>query len=261
MRQSARHAIGAALAALAAASPTAAQKLHVNDHWDDCAIVLSHTLTQDAWRQFVAELGVVAYYRPMVSARPLGRGHIEFAIAQTATRIDDSEPAWNDTFSHPDSTHYLFDGDALAIPGFMLRVGVSDRVDVGAYFTKNPNSNYGIAGAQVQYSLVQDARTGIAAAGRITAARLFGPDDVSAGVYGVDLLVSRDVSVFSPYAGISGFVSHGSEHSSHVDLAGEAAAGVQGMVGVALNVWALRLGAEYSVARVSGYAFKVAFGI
>ena len=41
------------------------------------------------------------------------------------SRIDDEKDAWNDTFSHPDSTHYLTDGDALMIPGLMVRAGVA----------------------------------------------------------------------------------------------------------------------------------------
>jgi hypothetical protein len=241
-------------------SPLSAQHLHLNDRWDECAIVLDPSLTQEAWHRFVSELGLVTYFRPMVSAKPMGAKRLEFALLQWSTKIDDADPAWNDTFSHPDSAHYLFEGDALPIPGFMLRVGVTDRLDVGAYFTKNVRSNYGIVGGQVQYSLVNDQARNFAAAGRVSIARLFGPDDVSAGVSGLDLVVSRDISVFSPYAGVSGYFSRGREHTSKVDLDDESVLGLQGMLGVAVTVRAVRLGAEYSLAKVPGYAFKVAFG-
>ena len=152
MRRPDHFLLTALFATALASSPTSAQVLHVNHRWEECAIVLDHSLTQEAWHQFVAELGLVAYYRPMVSARPLGAKRIEFALVQSATKIDDADDAWNHTFSHPDSTHYLFEGDALPIPGLTLRVGVTDRVDVGAYFTKNIESNYGIAGAQIATS-------------------------------------------------------------------------------------------------------------
>lgn len=241
-------------------SPLSAQILHVNDRWDECAIVLHHSLTPEAWHQFASELGLVTYFRPMVSARPMGKKRVEFALVQSSTKIDDADPAWNDTFSHPDSMHYLFEGDALPIPGFTLRVGVTDRIDVGAYLTKNVKSNYGIAGGQFQYSLVNDTERNFALAGRVTLARLFGPDDVSAGVYGLEVVTSREVSVFEPYAVVSGYLSHASEHSPVVDLESETVLGIQGTLGVAVQVWALRLGAEYNLARVPGYAFKVAFG-
>src|SRR5688500_2802769 len=145
-------ALAASLAAFAA--PASAQHLHTNGRWDECAIVLSPHLTADSWRQFAKELGLVTYFRPLASAKPLGRGNGEVAIVQWGTRIDDGDAAWNDTFSHPDSTHYLFEGSILNIPGVMARVGVTDRLDVGAYFTKSIGANYGFIGGQVQYGLL-----------------------------------------------------------------------------------------------------------
>lgn len=249
------------LLTLAGRSPLAAQVLHVNDRWDDCAIVIDPSLTQGAWHQFVREIGLVAYYRPLASARPLGPRQVELAILDWGTRIDDADAAWNDTFSHPDSTHWLFDGDALLIPGLMLRVGVTDRVDVGGYFTRNFAANYGIVGGQVQYNLVDDLDRNLAAAGRVSAVWLVGPDDLSVSVYGLDLLVSKDVWVLSPYVGVSGYLSRGREHTAKVTLDDENIFGLQGTVGAVARVSALRLGAEISLARVPGYSFKVAFGV
>lgn len=251
------------LAALFAAAPPASlhgQVLHTNDRWDDCAMVIDPSLTQAAWHQFVAELGVVTYYRPLASARPLGRGHFEVALLQWATRIDDADAAWNDTFSHPDSTHWLFEGDALPIPGLMLRAGVTDRVDAGVYLTKNTNSNYGIVGTQLQYGLLQAADGKLAVSGRGSATWLFGPEDLSASVYGLDLVASRDVWRVSPYAGVSGYLARGRERTSKVALDDENVFGVQGMLGVTASLSALRLGAEYYLGRVPGYSLKVAIG-
>lgn len=118
----------------------------------------------------IVKLGLVAYFRPLASARPLGARRIELAILQSATRIDDADAAWNDTFSHPDSTH-------------------------------------------------------------------------------------------SPYLGVSGYLSRGHERTDRVDLEDENVLGVQAMAGVAASISVLRLGAEVNLARVPGYAFKVAFGI
>ncbi|HSL68914.1 MAG TPA: hypothetical protein VK864_01665 [Longimicrobiales bacterium] len=248
---------GALLLVTAAALP--AQKLHVHDRWDECAIVIDPSLTQGAWHQFVSEVGVVMYFRPLTSARPLGRGRIEFAILSSATRIDDADAAWNDTFTHPDSTHWLFEGDALQIPGLTLRMGVTDRIDAGVYFTKNVRSNYGFIGGQVQYSM-PDLNGSFDAAGRLSMVRAIGPEDLSASVYGVDLLVSKNVSVLSPYVGVSGYLSHGHERTAKVDLKDENVLGVQGTIGVAARISIIRLGAEYNLARVSGYSLKVAFG-
>ena len=247
----------AGLLSAAATSAASGQVLHLNDHWDECAIVLDPALTQHAWHQFASEVGVVMYFRPLTSARPLGRKNVEFAILNTGTRIDDADAAWNDTFSHPDSMHWLFEGDALKIPGVSLRVGVTDRIDAGVYFTKNPNSNYGFMGGQVQYALLTEASAPIAAAGRLNVVRLFGPDDLTATVYGADFLVSKDISFLSPYAGISGYLSRAHERTSKVDLNDESVFGVQGMLGLAARISVVSVGAELNLARVTGYSIKI----
>ena len=236
-----------------------AQVLHVNDRWEDCAMVIAPVLTQSAWHQFVEEAGLVTYFRPLTSAKPMGPGSFELAALNWGTRIDDADAAWNDTFSHPDATHWLFDGDALLIPGLMLRAGVTDRIDVGTYFTKAGGANYGFFGGQVQYNLLNDLERRLAVATRLNYVRLFGPEDLRFGSYGLDVLASTEWSRLSPYAGVSGYWSRGSETTSKVDLEDESVFGLRGTVGLAARVSALSLGAEFNFAKVPGYSLKVGF--
>ena len=44
-------------------------------------------------------------------------------------------------------------------PGLMVRSGLSDRMDLGVYFTKAPGANYGFYGAQLQRSLIGGSRS------------------------------------------------------------------------------------------------------
>ena len=249
-----------ALVSLALFTPRlSAQVLHVDNRWDNCAIVIDPTLTQEAWHQFVKEVGLVAYFRPLAAAKPLGPRHFEFGVLQWGTMIDDADPAWNDTFTHPDADHWLFDGNALRIPGFMLRMGVTQRLDLGAYWTTAPGANYGMLAGQVQYNLVNDLDSGLAASGRLSALRLYGPDDVEVGTYGLDFVASKDIDRFTPYAGVGAYWSRGHETTSKVNLEDESILALQGMVGANVRVWLLRLGAEFNLANVPGYSFKVAF--
>lgn len=256
----------AVLAGLSAA-PVEAQQLHTNDTWDECSIVLDENLSQANWDTWVGEVGNVVYFRPMSDARPMGRGNFEFAILDWGSRIDDEKDAWNDTFSHPDSTHYLTDGDALMIPGITARIGVTDRLDAGAYVTKNPNANYGFYGAQLQYALTDEGTFPVSAATRASFVHLYGPDDAGVGVYGLDLVVSRDLPVLSgfatlsPYAVASGVLSRGQETTERVDLDDVNDFAAQGTLGLALDIRAVRLGAEYSVGRVDAYSFKIGFAL
>jgi hypothetical protein len=237
--------------------------LHTSSRWDECSIQLDASLTQKAWRQFVQEAGLVAYFRPLVDAKPMGKGKFEISVLQWETRIDDSEAAWNDTFVHPDSTHWLFEGKGLKFPGLMVRAGVSNKTDVGVYATRNPNANYGFYGAQVQQNLL--SRNKWDASARLSFTSLFGPDDVNLTVLGWDMVASRELALsswvaLSPYVGVSSYFSMGSEKSAVVDLDNEYVGGSQAMVGAVLEVSGARLGIEYNAARVNSLSMKVGFG-
>jgi hypothetical protein len=240
-------------------------RLHVNPRWKECSFQLDPSLTQAAWRQFTEEAGLVVYFRPLADARPLGKGHFEISALKWRTGIDDADAAWNDTFVHPDSTHYLFEGSGQEIPGLMFRAGVSDRTDIGVYFTKNPGANYGFVGGQLQYNLLQNARDWTAST-RVSVVSMYGPEDLTFAVYGVDLLASRKLDVarwaaVSPYAVVSTYLASAHEKTSAVALDDENVIGMQATVGAAVQLSKARLGVEYNVAKVSSLSFKVGFGL
>lgn len=237
--------------------------LHLTNRWKECSIQLDPSLSKGAWRQFTQEAGLVAYFRPLTDARPMGKGKFELSALQWQTAIDDHQSAWNDTFVHPNSTHWLTEESGLAFPGLTLRAGVTDRIDVGGYFTKNPDANYGFYGGQVQFSLAGNRSSDWAAAARVSAVSLYGPDDVNLSVYGVDLLTSKDYTLsprwltISPYAGVSTYMSSSHEKSAVVSLSDEHVMGAQAMVGAVAKVSVLRIGMEYNTAKVHSRSLKI----
>lgn len=238
--------------------------LHINPRWKECSFQLDASLAQSAWRQFAGEAGVVTYFRPLTSAEPMGRGRFEVAAVRWETGINDSDDAWNDTFVHPDSSHWLFEGSRLAFPGLTVRAGVGDRTDVGIYATKSPGANYGFVGAQVQQNL---ARTGgWAAATRVSFVTMYGPEDLDFSVYGVDLLASRRFTMlsgraaFSPYAVASASLSRAHEKSAVVDLDDENVFGALGTLGAVAEFSVAKVALEYTVSRVPSMSLKVGFG-
>jgi hypothetical protein len=236
--------------------------LHLSDRWDECSFQLDPSLTQQAWRQFTKEAGLVVYFRPLADARPMGKGNFELSILQATTGIDDADAAWNDTFVHPDERHWLFEGSGLPMPGLMARGGVTDRLDVGAYFTKNPNANYGFYGGQAQYNIAQGRNADWAVSSRASFVSMYGPEDLDFTVYGVDVLaskafpVARWVSV-SPYAGVSGYLNSSHEKSDVVSLEDENIVGVQAMVGAVAQISVARIAVEYNAAKVGSRTIKV----
>lgn len=113
--------------------------LHTNNKWDDCAIVLDPSLTLDEWKTFSRDLASIIYFKPTTGAKPLGRGRFDVRVELSVTEpLKDYNGSWNNTFSHPTADHWLTgDNHRLALPVFTARYGVTEKVDVGAVFTKN----------------------------------------------------------------------------------------------------------------------------
>ncbi len=237
--------------------------LHLSPRWKECSIQLDAALTQKAWRQFTGEAGVVAYFRPLVDAEPMGKGRFEFALQQWKTGIDDEDAAWNDTFVHPDAEHWLFEGNGLQFPGLTARLGLSDRTDVGVYLTKNMAANYGFFGAQVQRNLVNDRESKWAASARESFNTLYGPEDVNFTVFGADLVASRRIGLLSnrvfvsPYAGVSATLTRSHEMSKLVNLSDESVTGGQATAGAVVRWSTVSVAMEYAVASVPSLSMKV----
>ena len=239
-------------------------KLHVNPRWKQCSIQLDRSLTQSAWRQFTKEAAQVVYFRPVADARPMGRGAFEFSLMQWQTNVDDNTSAWNDTFVHPDSTHWLYEGSGLQFPGLTFRAGVTSTTDVGAYFTKNFQANYGAYGLQLQQNVIRGANDWDVSA-RASFVSLFGPEDVDLSVYGVDVVANwkhwtLGPATVTPYAGVATYLASSHEKSAAVNLDNERVGGAIGTVGAALQISVVRLGAEASVSQVPSFAIKVGIG-
>jgi hypothetical protein len=265
MKQVSRTIIGAAAAVALASMSTSAQshpKLHLSSRWKQCSIQLDPSLKQSAWHQFTQEAGQVVYFRPLADAQPMGRGNFEFSLMQWQTNVDDHSSAWNDTFVHPDSAHWLYEGSGLQFPGFAARVGLTSRTDAGVYFTKNFQANYGVYAVQLQQNFVRSDATGFDVSARGSFMSLFGPEDVDLNVYGADVVASwKQLKVgkmsFVPYADVATYLSTSHEKSNVVNLADEHVVGAMATAGVALEYSVLRVSAEASMSRVRSIALKV----
>lgn len=255
------------IAASLAIAPVAAQDvtLHVSPEWEECSFQIDPSLTQEAWHQFTQEAGMVVYFRPVADAAPLGVGRFELSALQWTSGIDETDDAWNNTFVHPDSTHYLVGGDELPFPGLSLRAGITQNVNAGIYWTARPGANYGLIGGQIQYNFLNDTIKNLSVSTRFTFNSLYGPDDLNLSVYGIDLLASKKISVISdwasvsPYAGISGSMSHAHEKTEAVVLDDENIAGAQATIGAVANIYFFSLGAEYNFAAVNTYSYRLGF--
>lgn len=237
-------------------------QLHVNPKWKECSFQLDPSLSQKAWNQFTKEAALVAYFRPLIDAKPMGKWNVEISLLQWQTAIDDTDAAWNDTFVHPDSAHWLTEGPRLGFPGITARVGISKRVDLAFYFTKNPHANYGFYAGQLQYNLINNIEKHWSLSARLNYSSLFGPADLTLNVIGLDVLASKEFAIrkwfsVSPYAGVSSFLTNAHETTDAVNLHDEHIGASQAMVGAVVKLSIARLGVEYNFAQVDTFSFKI----
>ena len=233
--------------------------LHLTNSYDECAMFLDPSLTQSAFREFVREVGPIIYFKPISSARPLGKFNFDLGLEyQKTSPLEDYKSKWNDTFAHPDSDHYLVpDNHRLSLPLFHARMGVTDKMDMEMQFTKNFASNYGWVGGGLKYGFYYDAGSGLAGAARTNYSSMLGVSDLNYHHVGADLLVSKDLWLFRPYAGVAFSLGYMIETTSKVNLKNETVTGFEGILGTEF-VWKyLSIALEADFAVINMYTFKV----
>ncbi|MEE8437385.1 MAG: hypothetical protein V3S22_03505 [Candidatus Neomarinimicrobiota bacterium] len=235
---------------------------HLTDDWENCSMILDPSLTQDAWHRFTQEAGNIFYFHSLTSPKALGAGKFNIAVVTGFTRIDDNSSAWNDTFVHIDSAHYLVsENGILGFPSLSAAYGFSDNIDIGAYFTMNPGTNYSAVGGSIKYSLINDPHKNIFAAVRVSSVfvLLKGESEFNLSVHGIDLLFSRDFNKITPYSGLSVYLSRNHETTDKVNLEDENVIGLLGKVGITAPISFLRLSLELNFAAVTTTAIMVGF--
>jgi opacity protein-like surface antigen len=235
---------------LLAAAPSSAQShptLHVDATLDDCSVRFAPELTQGAFSRFVREFGSVSAFKQAASPGTLGKGRVSFGVEMMRFQVDEWADAWNDTFYHPNDHHPL--GADKRFPKLKVRVGVTDALDVGAFYTLNPQANYGWIGLDGKYALLaerDDRPTSVAVRGAYTKTLYVSDMDMHA--------LTADVSVgrrlwrnVRPYVGLGADGVLARETSPAVDLRDETSVAPHVFGGVDVIVWKrMNVGAEFT---------------
>ena len=236
---------------LLSAAPLAAQSahppLHEDPFVDDCSVRFASTLTQAAYHRFVREFGSVSAFKQASSPGTLGKGRVLFAIEYMSFTIDDRADAWNDTFTHPHGEHPL--GSTVRFPKLKLRVGLTDNLDVGAFYTRNFSANYGFAGIDGTYRvLTESERSAASVAVRGAYTKTLHVTDMEMHALTVDVSVGRRLgSVARPYAGVGADLVLARETSDAVSLRRETIVAPHLLGGVEVGLGRMVLGAELTL--------------
>ena len=229
--------------------------------WTNCSFVFHSSLTQSEFHRFTREAGNIIYFQPLSAASSLGKFKFDIAIGNSMTPIDQTAGAWNNTFAHPEDDvetgepHWL--GDQVQLPNLRARMGITDRIEVGTYFTKDPSANYGFFGADMKYTYTLDKFHNLNLAARGSYAQLFGPEDVKMNVSAVDVLASKKFWLLEPYVGGSVALNHARETTDAVDLANVNSVTPRVMMGTRFNWKFVSASVEYDVSVVNTLGFKL----
>lgn len=254
-----------AAAAFVLAAPLQAQHapgnhppLHVNDAFRECHVRFAANLTQSAFETFVREFGSVSAFKQMAAPTTLGRGNFSIGIEMMTFQIDHWSDAWNDTFAHPDEHHEL--GARQNFPKVKLRYGVTDDLDVGAFFTRNPLSNYGWLGVDGKYRLMsEEENKPVSVAVRGAYTKTLYVTDMDMHAFTADVSMERRFGgTFRPYLGVGADAVLARETSGTVDLRSVTSIVPHLIGGVDVTVLGrLTLGAEYTVGARTSMAIQV----
>ncbi len=232
---------------------------HIDPGVKSCSMVMDPSLTQVQWHTFTRQAGAMVTFKSLAPATTLGKMNFRVAIDYSSSPVDQHDPAWINTFTHPDADCPL--GDAIRIPTIRAAMGVSDNMDIGGFWTTAPGANYGVVGGELKYAFLQESQRRPAAAVRASVSILTGVPDFNMNIYSVDLMTSKKLARFAPYVGFRQSLVIGTETTSKVDLDQERLSITQGYAGVAYSIWKLNLAAEYDVSIVNTFALVIGFNL
>jgi hypothetical protein len=210
--------------------------LHVAGGIHMCNFDIAPALTQGEWKQATREVGNAIYLEPLASSRPLGKGNWGLQLEQTSFHVDQESGAWNNIFHHPDSTHYLTGSNGrLAVPGLRFRLGITDKIDAGVYYTtaKPFGAKYGFLGFDMKYAFLNNTEKGWSAAARVSYVMDANIRDFNISSTGFEVMAGKKLfKLFTPYAGLATNWNYGRERTSEVNLHNESSLAVRGIIGL-----------------------------
>ena len=230
---------------------------HIDPGVKTCSMVIDPSLSQDQWHTFVGQAGALVDFKSLASAEPLGQRQFAFGIVYTSTPVDQHDPAWINTFTHPDASCPL--GDAVTFPSLRAAYGMTRTMDVVGFWSMAPEANYGFAGGAFQYAFLRESEKRPAAAVSASFTSLTGVPDFNFNVFTVGISASKQIRTLRPYLGVKQSVAVGKETTSKVDLATESVPITHGIFGVTWSVWKLGVAAEYDIATVNTLALQIGF--
>lgn len=153
-------------------------------------------MTQSYFKDFSKELGAVLSYKTLSPAEPLGILGFDVGLEVTAIDINEGADYWKLAAKNSDVPGFVL------LPKIYARKGLPFGIDVGAIYSKVPDSNISLLGAEVKYSILKGSIATPAVAVRGTYTQLLGVDQLDFKTYGADVSISKGFLNLTPFGGI-----------------------------------------------------------
>lgn len=211
-------------------------------------------LAQSEFKDFSKEAGFALSYFPLAPAEPLGITGFDVGVEVTAVDIDESKGSWKNQGG-------LNKGDFPAmLPVLKLHAqkGLPFGIDIGAIYSKVPDSNIQLVGGEVKWAVLKGGVATPAVALRGSYTKLMGVDYLDLQTIGYDASVSKGILMLTPYAGVGQMVINSKPDVPGLD--DETITETKYFVGVKTSLLLLTIAAEADFAEVPAYSLRVGLG-
>ncbi|MDO8444597.1 MAG: hypothetical protein Q7T53_00585 [Deltaproteobacteria bacterium] len=208
---------------------------------------------QENFKDFSKEVGFGLSYFPLAPAEPLGITGFDIGIEVTAVDINENKSYWEDMGDFP---------GMLPVPKIHVQKGLPFGIDIGAIYSKVPDTNIQLIGGEVKWAVLKGTLATPAVAIRGSYTKLLGVDNLDLQTVGYDASISKGVAMFTPYAGV-GQVMINSEPKNlplGFTLKDEEITETKYFVGVKTKLLLLTVTAEADFAEVPAYSLRVGMG-
>lgn len=154
-------------------------------------------LSQSEFRQLSEDLGAAASSKVYTPSAPLGITGFDLAVNLTATSMQHHDIIQRASSSSVPSTFPLVQVRAMK--------GLPWDIDVGASYVYVPGTDIKVFGGEVRYAIVSGGIVMPAVSLRGSYTRMSGIDQLDLDTKGVDISVSKQILLVTPYAG-AGYV-------------------------------------------------------
>jgi len=153
------------------------------------------SLSQAQFKSFSEDMSSVVSYKPVTPAEPLGILGFDVGLEVTDTELQN--PALWTT-----ATSGAFTSNSVVLPKLHAFVGLPFSIDVGAFYSEAPNTNIKLYGGELRWAFLEGGTASPAVAIRGSFTQMSGVDQLSFETKGLDLSISKGLTIFTPYAGI-----------------------------------------------------------